>query len=132
MQSSSPMSISSTGTSAKVLPRFRCASVGARLARARRTDVASLTAYNNVFNPSHGQKTTIKYEVQNSGHVTLRLYTVSGNFIATLFDGDVPAGKGSLDWGGVNVNGRVVASGVYLLYMSGPGINKTQKIVVVK
>ncbi|MBI3553682.1 MAG: hypothetical protein HY077_14390 [Elusimicrobia bacterium] len=96
------------------------------------TNQTALTAFNNVFNPNMGQKTTIKYEVQQGGHITLRLYSVDGTFVATLLDTEITAGKGSVDWNAVNANGRVVASGVYILYMRGPGISKTQKIVVVK
>ena len=64
--------------------------------------------------------------------MTLKLYTLSGALVGTLFDGDVPAGKGSVDWFGNNSAGNRVASGVYLVHMAGPGVDKTQKIVVVK
>jgi flagellar hook assembly protein FlgD len=64
--------------------------------------------------------------------VVIKLYTLNGTLVCTLFDGDVPAGEGSVDWFGNNSAGNRVASGVYLVNMSGPGINKTQKIVVVK
>ena len=93
---------------------------------------AQLTAYNNIFNPTRGEKATIKYEILDPGHVTLRLFTLSGTRVATLIDEDRPAGKGSVDWAGLNLSGSTVASGIYLLHLSAPGIHKTQKIVVVK
>ncbi|MBI5629406.1 MAG: PepSY domain-containing protein [Elusimicrobia bacterium] len=96
------------------------------------TNQSALTAWNNVFNPARGEKTTIKYEVQSPGKVTLRLYTLGGTLVSTLFDGEVPAGKGSVDWNGTNYSGTVVASGIYLLRMTGPGFSKTQKVAVVK
>lgn len=95
-------------------------------------DKTALTAFNNVFNPNRGEKTTIKYEIQTPGRVTLKLYTLNGNFVATIFDDDVAAGKGSVDWQGKNYTGSVVASGVYLLRMTGPGGTLTQKVAVVK
>ena len=91
-----------------------------------------LTAYNNVFNPARGEKTTIKYATIEAGHVTIKLYTVTGTFIATLVDEDMPAGRGTLDWGGRNVTGSVVSSGIYLLRIDAPGIHKTQKIAIIK
>ncbi len=91
-----------------------------------------LTAYNNVFNPAHGQKTTIKYATLEAGRVTIKLYTVTGTYIATLFDEDAPAGRGTMDWDGRNVTGSVVASGIYLLRIDAPGIHKTQKIAIIK
>jgi hypothetical protein len=95
-------------------------------------NAAELTAYNNVFNPARGDKATIKYATLAQGHVTLKLYTVTGTYVGTLLDADMPAGRGSLDWDGRNVSGSVVASGIYLLRIDAPGIHKTQKIAVIK
>jgi len=93
---------------------------------------AELTAYNNLLTPGPGQKATVKYAVNGSGHLTLKLYTVTGRLVSTLFDADVTAGKGSVDWDGHNSAGNVVASGVYVLRADGPGLRLTKKIVVVK
>jgi Zn-dependent metalloprotease len=93
---------------------------------------SDLTAYNNLFNPLQGQKATVKYAVGSSGHVTIKLYTVTGRLVLILFDGDVPAGKGSVDWGGQNMSGNFVASGIYVVRAVGPGLNTTQKIAVIK
>ncbi|MBI3289715.1 MAG: hypothetical protein HYZ74_09385, partial [Elusimicrobia bacterium] len=49
-----------------------------------------------------------------------------------LLDEDVAAGKGSVDWGGKNLNGATVASGIYVVRIDGPGIHKTQKIAIIK
>lgn len=96
------------------------------------TNRSELAAWNNIFNPLKGEKATVKYDIQNPGRVTIRLYTLSGTFIATLLDGDLPAGKGSVDWRGRNFNGSAVASGIYLVHMDAPGFSKTQKIAVIK
>jgi Zn-dependent metalloprotease len=93
---------------------------------------AELTAYNNLFNPLQGQKATVKYGVSGSGHLTVKLYTVTGRYVVTLFEGDVTAGKGSVDWNGQNTAGNVVASGVYVVRAVGPGLDSTQKIAVIK
>ncbi|MBI4345700.1 MAG: hypothetical protein HY553_02520 [Elusimicrobia bacterium] len=92
-----------------------------------------VTPYNNLFNPAKGQATTIKYEVQSPGRVRLRLFSKTGALVKTLIDGDMPAGKGSIDWDGRNLAGQVVASGIYQLRLEGPnGANVTHKVVVVK
>ncbi|HVA67118.1 MAG TPA: hypothetical protein VNK24_09385 [Elusimicrobiota bacterium] len=95
-------------------------------------NTTDMQAWNNVFDPLQGQKTTVKYQLQSPGHVSLKLYTLSGTLVETLLDSDEPAGQGSVDWYGKNLRGSTVASGVYLLHINGPGISKTQKIVVVK
>ena len=93
---------------------------------------AELTAYNNLFTPSTGQKATVKYAVTGPGHLSIKLYTVTGRLVLTLFEGDATAGKGSIDWDGRNTEGSAVASGVYVVRAVGPGLNTTQKIIVIK
>ena len=88
--------------------------------------------YNNIMNPLRGDKATVRFDVQSAGHLTVRLYTLNGTFIETLFDNDIPPGKGAVDWDGRNLAGSVVASGIYLVRINGPGISKIQKIAVVK
>ncbi len=96
------------------------------------TNQTSFSAWNNVFDPLRGQHATIKYQIQQSGHVTIRLYTLSGRLVTTLLDNNLPAGEGSIDWAGQNSAGSTVASGVYIAHIDGPGISQTQKIIVVK
>lgn len=96
------------------------------------TDRSSLRAWNNVFNPARGQKTTVKYEITEPGHVLLRLFTRNGRLVRTLLDAYKPAGKGSVDWFGRNFSGGTVASGLYLLHIQAPGLNTTRKVIVVK
>jgi Zn-dependent metalloprotease len=91
-----------------------------------------LTAYNNLFNPQIGQKTTIKYGVSGPGNLSLKIYTSTGRLVFTLYNGPVTAGMGSIDWNGRNSSGNVVASGIYVVRAVGPGLNTTQKIAVIK
>lgn len=93
---------------------------------------SSIKAFNNLFNPALGEKATVRWETQGAGRIALRLYTVAGQHVMTLLDEDRPAGKGAVDWYGVNGNGLRVASGVYVLHVEGPGLDDTLKFVVVK
>jgi hypothetical protein len=96
-------------------------------------NATSFTAYNNILKPGLGHKATFKFSISKGGHVTLRLYTMSGVFITTLIDGDYPPGSASVDWYGRNSAGNTVASGVYLAHINGPsGLDDNQKVVVVK
>ena len=107
-------------------------SLGASNPLSLTTNATGAKAFNNVFNPNRGGKTTIRYDVEGSGKLTMKLYSRSGAYVATVYEGDVPAGKGAVDWNGRNASGFVVASGVYLLKIEGPGLNKTVKVAVVK
>jgi hypothetical protein len=95
-------------------------------------DRTELTAYNNIIDPARGQKATVKYAVNGTGRLTIKLYTATGIHVATLFDDQVTAGKGSVDWDGRNLAGSVAASGIYVVRAEGPGLSKTQKIAIVK
>lgn len=63
----------------------------------------------NPFNPS----TTIAYSLPEAGHVRLDIYDASGAVVATLIDGNQPAGAHEVHWDGVDAAGHAVASGVY-------------------
>jgi len=93
---------------------------------------SGLKAYNNIFNPTKGEKATFRFETSSAGRVRLRLFTLSGEEVITLLDENRPAGKGSLDWSGGNLRGTTVASGIYYLNLSAPGVNETRKVIVVK
>lgn len=96
------------------------------------SQAAELTAYNNIIDPARGGKATVKYAVTGSGRLTVKVYTVTGSLVATLFDGPVTPGKGAVDWDGRNFSGSGAASGVYVVRAEGPGLSKSQKIVIVK
>ena len=64
--------------------------------------------YPNPFNPS----TTILYALPRSARVTLEVFNVLGQKIATLFDGEQSVGQHSAVWTASNF-----ASGVYFLLM---------------
>ncbi|HVN49014.1 MAG TPA: choice-of-anchor D domain-containing protein [Bacteroidota bacterium] len=67
--------------------------------------------YPNPFNPS----TTIKYDLPQQSTVTLKVYSLLGQEVATLVDGEQTAGYHQIVWMGKNDNGKIVSSGVYFL-----------------
>ncbi len=86
--------------------------------------------YPNPFNPS----TIIKYSIAERGHVTLRIYTVTGQLVRTLIDEEqVPQANGfSKVWNGLNDHDRPVASGVYFYQLTATNFSQTKKMVVLE
>jgi hypothetical protein len=83
----------------------------------------------NPFNPT----TTIRYEVRESGPVTLKIYNVAGQLVRTLVDGERAAGQvHEATWNGLNDGGRPVSSGVYFYKLVARDFTQTKKMVLLK
>ncbi|MCX6120883.1 MAG: choice-of-anchor D domain-containing protein [Ignavibacteriales bacterium] len=90
--------------------------------------------YPNPFNPS----TTILYDLPQQSIVTIIIYSILGQQVATLVDGVVPAGYHQVTWGGEQDGGTAMAGGVYFFRMSaqpldkGTGLVQTKKMLLLK
>jgi len=94
-------------------------------------DKSDVTAYNNIIT-SAGGTAVIKYETQSAGNLSVKVYTQTGTLVRTVYDGAIPAGKGTLEWDGTNSGGGRAASGIYFVKTKGPGLDKIVKIAIVR
>lgn len=85
--------------------------------------IALLPAYPNPFNAS----TVLTYEVIRDGRITLTICDISGNSVATLFDGIQSPGQHRVTW-----DASGIASGIYFCQMSATGFKSVQKLVLIK
>ena len=79
--------------------------------------------YPNPFNPS----TTIRYALPHRSHVTLTVFSILGQQITTLVNGDIDAGYHT-----VQFDGSDLASGVYLYRMQAGSFVETRKLILMK
>ena len=84
--------------------------------------------YPNPFNPT----TSISYQVQLSGDVTLNIYDVLGNRIKTLVNESKPVGDYQIKWDGTNQNGERLSSGQYFYQLKVGDFVSTKKMVLLK
>jgi hypothetical protein len=83
----------------------------------------------NPFNPA----THIRFDVPlGDGAMTLRIYDVSGRLVRTLVNGAQMAGQKTVTWDGRNEAGNAVATGIYLYRLTGPGFERTRKMVLLR
>jgi hypothetical protein len=83
----------------------------------------------NPFNPS----TAIGYDVPASGgHVTIRIYDVSGRIVTTLLDENRPPGRHTIEWDGRGSGGVRLSSGVYFYRLEAGGGVETRRMVMLK
>jgi hypothetical protein len=86
--------------------------------------------YPNPFNPS----TSIKYAISSRQFVTLKVFDVLGNEIATLVNEEKSAGGYEVEFNSHSVEGRNLPSGVYFyqLIAKGPETSSGQKSIQTK
>jgi uncharacterized repeat protein (TIGR01451 family) len=82
--------------------------------------------YPNPFNPG----TTIRYDLPKASHVSLVVYNILGQQIATLVDDIQSAGRYRIPWNGSESNSA--ASGIYLLCIHAGNFTKTIKLLALK
>ncbi len=83
----------------------------------------ALGNYPNPFNPT----TEISYQLPRNGQVTLKVYDVLGRLVSTLVEGYQSAGVHT-----VQFNGDNLASGVYFYQLTAPGLEKVNKMILMK
>jgi outer membrane protein assembly factor BamB len=79
--------------------------------------------YPNPFNPS----TTIRYEIPELSFVTLKIYDVLGNEVATLVEEEKQTGKYETEFNAVNL-----PSGIYFYRLQTGSFVETKKMILLK
>ena len=79
--------------------------------------------YPNPFNPT----TSIKYTVPSNEYVTLKVYDILGNEVATLVNEQKESGNYT-----VNFDGDKLSSGLYIYKIQAGNFNKVRKMMLIK
>lgn len=86
-------------------------------------ELALAQNYPNPFNPT----TTISYEIPNAGFVSLKVYSLIGQEVATLVNGEMGAGNHQ-----VTFDASELSSGIYLVRLQSDIGVRTRKISLIK
>ncbi|MFZ1977349.1 MAG: T9SS type A sorting domain-containing protein [Bacteroidota bacterium] len=84
--------------------------------------------YPNPFNPT----TQIRFNLSQMDKISLTVYNMLGQKIATLAEGEFQAGSYVVTWNGTNGHGMTVSSGVYFYRLSGSSFVITKKMLMLK
>jgi hypothetical protein len=84
--------------------------------------------YPNPFNPS----TTIRYVLGEETNVSVKVYNMLGQEVATLVNGVQKAGEQSVVWHGTNNVGQAVSSGLYVYRIQAGSVVLTDKMLFTK
>jgi hypothetical protein len=92
----------------------------------------SVTNYPNPFHPGESP-TTIAYKLADDANVALRIYTLSGDLVLEKrFSSGATGGRSGLNefiWDGRNGDGRLVATGAYILDITAKGGGETMHVM---
>ncbi len=85
--------------------------------------------YPNPFNPS----TVISYQLPAGGHVSLKVYDILGNEVATLVDKEESAGNHQVVFNALNdAKGRQLSSGIYFYRLQAGSYTTVRKMMLLK
>ncbi|MBD3223624.1 MAG: T9SS type A sorting domain-containing protein [Caldithrix sp.] len=94
-------------------------------------EITLLSSYPNPFN----NYVTVMLKVNQSMHVSLRIYNAMGQVVNQLFSGEMEKGGQRVRWDATNQFGVPVSSGIYFYRIEAidhPGLSKTGKLVLIK
>ena len=84
--------------------------------------------YPNPFNPA----TQIKFALNQSSEVSIRIFNILGKEIRMLLKNDLPIGEHTIRWDGKDDKGDTLPGGVYFIQMKAVSYQKTIKAVLLK
>jgi hypothetical protein len=87
------------------------------------TEISLEQNYPNPFNPS----TSIQYTISDRQFVSLKVYDIIGNEVATMVNSEKPAGVYEVEW-----NASDVPSGVYFYQLKTGSFVQTKKMLLLK
>lgn len=85
-------------------------------------------SYPNPFNPS----THVKINIPTSAQISANVYNIKGEWVKTLFAGNMDSGAYELAWDGKNSWGQTVANGIYILQIRSANFDHKQKLIFIK
>jgi hypothetical protein len=84
--------------------------------------------YPNPFNPA----TTLEYDLPGDCYVTIKIYNILGQTVATLVNEQKEAGRYKINWEGKDKAGEKVSSGIYFYRINAGDFEETRKLLLIK
>ena len=119
-----------------VAPVLVDAQVGMKAMRAFKAPVATPVVQQTTLHPARpnpfNPETKIEFTLGKAGPVSLAIYNLRGELVATLADEVFTAGSHTMEWAGLDSRGRASPSGVYFAQMKADGVVMTQRLALLK
>ena len=90
--------------------------------------IHSVNIFPNPFNPS----TTFNFTLVEEGQTEINVYNLIGQKVKKLINDQLPAGKHTVVWYGIDDNEQTLPSGIYFLRLRSNDFSKTIKCILLK
>ena len=84
----------------------------------------------SVGSANPGASSTLRFEIATAGHVTLKVYDVTGRAVRTLLDQDAAPGSFTARWDGMTDGGARAGQGVYFVRLAAGSQTSERKVVL--
>jgi len=84
--------------------------------------------YPNPFNAG----TQIRFSIEKAWHISLQIYSVSGQLVKTLVDEELEPGSHRVTWNATDRHGQALASGVYFCRLTVGAQRDVKKMVLMR
>jgi len=91
-----------------------------------------MRCYNNVINPTKGEESTVRIELDKPVRVTVVIYNNQGKEVKKLMDEEKQPGFYQLKWDGKDNSENTVGSGIYMVHIEAGSYKETKKAAVIK
>lgn len=92
------------------------------------TETELVGNFPNPFNPT----TQIVFKLHEATKISINIYNVLGQKVATIADGHYSAGKYNISWNGVSNTGSHLSSGVYFYELKTDSYSKVKKMILMQ
>jgi hypothetical protein len=93
--------------------------------------INSTVLYQNIPNPFNPE-TSIKFNLVESSHTSLKIYNLKGQLVKTLVNSNLTAGEYNLTWNGTDGSGNQIVSGIYFYNLRTKDISIKKKAILLK
>ena len=88
------------------------------------------TTADETLSASTSQITTINFQIEEPGFVSIKLSDINGRLIKTLANSRMPEGEYQIEWDRKYALGDTVSEGTYILQLNAGGKMETRKLIV--
>ena len=92
----------------------------------------SFELFQNYPNPFNNKTVLNFYLHESYAKVTLNIFNIKGQLVATLLNEQLAAGFHRVIWNGTDENGEIVSTGVYLYRIRVSNLNQTGKMILLR